>query len=145
MPAKDFIVLIPARLLKDETLSAEARMLRALIAAFADAKTGLSYVKPETLQKCLCWGRGKREKAQRELERAGWLRLRWSRAPRGRFRRRIYEVRDPAITVAQFERSGETEQLICYHSQGQVRSSIPTNLTDSNKNAETPSERSDLT
>jgi alkylation response protein AidB-like acyl-CoA dehydrogenase len=142
---KDFIVNLPARLLKDETLSGDARMLRALIASFADAKTGRSYVKPETLQENLRWGRRKREKAQRELERTGWLHLGWSRAPGGRFRRRIYEVRDPATTVAHFERSGETEQLISYYSQSKVKSSIPTILTEPKKKAETPFERSDLT
>jgi hypothetical protein len=41
MHKKDFFVRIPARLLKDQTLSGDARLLRAVIGAYADGKTGI--------------------------------------------------------------------------------------------------------
>ena len=127
--SRDFQVRIPARLLQNRTLSANARILRALIASYADGGSGITYVKPERLQEDLGWGRRKREQTQRELERAGWLRLTWSRALRGHFRRRVYELCDPELTVAHFERSGKTAQLISSHSQSQVKSSLPIILT----------------
>jgi len=138
-------VHIPARLLRDRSISADARILRSLIAAYADAKTGRTYVKGETLQLDLGWGRRRREKAQAELRRAGWLRLEWKRGAHRVFARRVYVICDPLSTVAQFERSGEPAQLISYHSQSQVKSSIPTNLTEAKNKIENSSERSDLT
>jgi hypothetical protein len=130
--ARDFNVLIPARFLKDDSLSSDARILRAVIGAYADGETGMSYVTGKKLQAILGWGRQRRENAQRELHQKGWLRLDWKRGERAKFARRIYALADPAHTVAQSERSGKPEQLISYHSQSQVRSSIPTNLTESN-------------
>jgi len=121
---KDFIVPVPARLLKDRSLSPDARQLRVQIGAYADGGTGRTYVTGETLQADLRWGRRRREKAQAELCRAGWLRLEWKRGSRAKFARRIYVACDPLATIAQFQRSGEPEQLISYHSQRQVRSLI---------------------
>jgi hypothetical protein len=88
------------------------------------------------LETCLGWGRRKRQRAQAELCRTGWLKLKWRRGLRGKFARRIYVIPISKTTVAHFERSGETEQLISYHSQSQVKSSIPTNLTESKPKSE---------
>jgi hypothetical protein len=143
MPAKDFIVHIPARFLKDSSISDDARILRVVLAAYADGKTGRTYVTGKTLQENLRWGRRKRERAQRELERTGWLRLEWKRGAQSIFARRIYVICDPHSTVAQFERSGETAQLISYHSQSKVKSSNTTNLTE--PNPRTSFEGSDVT
>jgi len=135
----DFNVRIPARFLKDPTISADAKLLRAVIGAYADGRTGKSYVGLKTLEELLGWGRRRRERAQADLAKAGWLRLEWKHGSRGRWFKRIYEVCEPR-TVARIERSGETAQLISSHSQSQVKSSIPTTLTnpdDKPKNAST--------
>ncbi len=129
-PAKqDFEVRIPARFLKNPKMSADAKVLRALIGAFADGHTGVSYVSLKRLEEVLRWGRRRRERAQAELAEAGWLRLKLRRGAHGRWAKRIYELCDPN-TVARFERSGETAQLIIHHSQSQVRSSMTTSLTE---------------
>jgi hypothetical protein len=52
-------------------------------------------VKPGTLEELLNWGRARREKAQRELVRSGWLALGWKRGKRARWARRIYILTDP--------------------------------------------------
>jgi hypothetical protein len=126
--------MIPARFLKDPTISADAKVLRAIIGAFADGKTGQSFVNPSTLDKTLSWGRGRREKAQKELCSRGWLCLGCKRGNHGVFARRTYRVCDPS-TTASFERSGENAQYIISHSQSQVKSSIPTSLTTPKKTA----------
>jgi hypothetical protein len=131
-PKKDFDVRIPARFLKDPAISCDAKVLRAEIGAFADGKTGVTFVQPKRLEEILGWGRGRRERAQSELAKAGWLRLKWRRSNHGRWARRIYELCQPT-TVARFERSGETAQLISHHSQSQVKSSIPTDLTETSR------------
>ncbi len=128
-PKQDFEVRIPAHFLKDPNISADAKALRAVIGAYADGRTGVSFVNPKTLEKLLGWGRRRREQAQAELAEAGWLRLNWKRGLRGRWFKRIYELCDPS-TVARFERCGETAQLISYHSQSQVRSSTTTSRTE---------------
>jgi hypothetical protein len=143
MMKRDFFVRIPARFLKDDLISADAKALRALIGAFADGKTGKSHVTGGKLQRTLHWGRRRRERAQGELVRMGWLRLNWKRGERGKYARRIYVLADPIRTVAQFGRSGESALLISDHSQSQVRSSIPTDFTNSETHPE--SFRSDLT
>lgn len=141
---KDFIVRIPARFLKDDSLSGDARLLRSLIAAYADGKTGHAYVSGKTLQAKLHWGRRRRENAQAELSRKGWLRLGWKRGAHAVFSRRTYTLCDPKVPVAQFEHSGKAEQLITDHSQSQVRSPITTSLTES-KIAKTSIRPSNLT
>jgi hypothetical protein len=113
---RDFIVRVPARFLKDPRISSEAKALRVVIGAFADRRTGQSYVTGATLEKTLGWGRRRREKAQKELVKSVWLKLGWKRGLHGRWARRIYQLCEPT-TVARFERSGETAQLISYHSQ----------------------------
>lgn len=128
---KDFIVRIPARFLKDASISSDAKALRTVIASYADGKTGWTYVTGRKLEQTLRWGRHRRERAQTELHKAGWLHLAWKRGTRGKFARRIYRLTDPRLTIVQFERSGKTDLLIIDHSQSQVKSSIPTDLTDS--------------
>jgi hypothetical protein len=88
--ARDFMVRIAARFLKDPAISADAKALRAVLGAYADGHTGATYVLPRTLEGVLGWGRRRREAAQRELVRAGWLRLGWKRGLRARWSRRIY-------------------------------------------------------
>lgn len=61
-----------------------------MLGAYADGRTGCSYVQPSTLQEILGWGRDRREAAQRELVRRGWLRLGWKRGARARWARRVY-------------------------------------------------------
>jgi hypothetical protein len=70
-----FMVRVAARFLKDPAISSDAKALRAVIGAYADGHTGASYVLPRTLERTLGWGRSRREAAQRELVRHGWLRL----------------------------------------------------------------------
>jgi len=124
---RDFIVRVPARFLKDPSISSDAKVLFAVIKSFADGKTGLTFVRPNKIDQILHWGRGRRERVQRELCANGWLRTGWKRG-RGRWARRTYQIVQPS-TVARFRRSGESEQLISYHSQSQVKSSITTSLS----------------
>jgi hypothetical protein len=129
LPKRDYEVRIPARFLKDPAISSDAKILLGVIKAFADGKTGFTFVRPKKLDGILHWGRGRREKAQRELCVRGWLRLGWKRGI-GRWSRRTYEVCQPG-TVACFKRSGESAQLISHHSQSQVKSPMTTSLTQS--------------
>ena len=86
----DFMVRLAARFLKDPAISADAKALRAVLGAYADGHTGASYVLPRTLEQILGWSRYRRERAQRELVRLGWLRLGWKRGLRARWARRVY-------------------------------------------------------
>jgi hypothetical protein len=86
----DFVVRVAARFLKDPAISSDAKALRAVLGAYADGRTGRTYVLPSTLEEVLGWGRRRREAAQRELVRRGWLRLGWKRGLRARWARRIY-------------------------------------------------------
>src|SRR5579872_7559158 len=86
----DFMVRLAARFLKDPAISSDAKVLRAVLGAYADGRTGCTYVQPSTLQEILGWGRDRREAAQRELVRRGWLRLGWKRGARARWARRVY-------------------------------------------------------
>jgi hypothetical protein len=94
-PRGEFMVRIAARFLKDPAISADAKALRAVLGAYADGSTGRSYVHPSTLETVLRWGRGRRETAQRELARGGWLRLERKRPAKGQFGRRIYVLLCP--------------------------------------------------
>ena len=89
-PRREFMVRISACFLKDPAISADAKALRALLGAYADGRTGRTYVHPSTIETVLNWGRGRREAAQRELARGGWLRLTRKRPAKGQFGRRIY-------------------------------------------------------
>lgn len=125
---RDFEVRILARFIQDSTVSSDAKVLFGVIKSFADGKTGITFVRPKRLDQILHWGRGRRERAQSELCVKGWLRVGWKRGL-GRWAMRTYQVCQPG-TVARFQRSGETAQLISYHSQSQVKSSITTSLTE---------------
>ncbi len=92
---RDFFVRVPARLLKNENISPEARLLWCTLGAFADGGTGRTHVGPETLKGLLGCGRTLREEAQRELCKAGWLRIEFERGDRGRWSRRIYILSTP--------------------------------------------------
>jgi hypothetical protein len=144
LPKREFEVRIPARFLKDPAISSDAKVLRAELGAFADGKTGVTFVQPKRLEKILGWGRGRRERAQSELAKAGWLRLSWRRSAHGRWARRVYELCRPN-TVARFERSGETAQLISHHSQSQVKSSETTILTRTGDRGNSTPSKNDLT
>jgi len=111
MHSADFIVRVPARLLKDPALSTDAKALRAVLGAYADGHTGRAYVRPENLGKTLGWGRDRRETAQRELVASGWLQLARRQPSRGRWGRRVYILVEPA-TIAGSDRCGEIPQYI---------------------------------
>ena len=91
----DFYVRLPARFLKDTAISAKAKLLRVILGAFADGQTGRAYVGGARIESLMQCGRAAREKAQRELCTAGWLRLEWQRAAHGRFARRVYVLAEP--------------------------------------------------
>lgn len=93
-----FQVRIPASFLKNPSISPRAKLLRAILAAYADARTGETYVKPATLGKLLRCSRGKREAAQRELVSLGWLKLKFLRGARGRWGRRIFVLTEPTAS-----------------------------------------------
>jgi hypothetical protein len=100
METRDFVVRIPARFLKDPTISSDAKALFAVVGAHADGRTGEAFVRPRTLEEILSWGRRRREQAQAELAKAGWLRLKWRRGSHGRWARRIYELNEPGHRCA---------------------------------------------
>jgi hypothetical protein len=130
-----FWVRVPSTLLKSENVSPDAQLLWTKIAAHADGHTGISYVGSAKLEKLMGCGRRKRQKAQSELVRKGWLKVYRKHAERGRWGSRIYQILLEGQTREQFEHCGETDPYISYHSQGQVRS-ITTRLTPSEKLAE---------
>jgi hypothetical protein len=116
--SKEFFARIPASLLKDAALSPTAKLLYALLAAHADGRTGVTYVGLRTLERLLGCGRAKRERAQRELVRAGWVHLAKKRCSLGRFGTRAFVVfLSRQSAVAPFQRSGENAQHIFSHSQ----------------------------
>jgi Helix-turn-helix domain len=115
---REFYCRVPASLAMDTSLSPRARLLYTVLAAYADARTGRAYLRLRKLDEHLGCGRNAREQAQRELVRAGWLRLERKPAARGRWGSRIFIVlasRAPA--TAQFHRSGGNEQFFTSHSQ----------------------------
>ena len=127
-----FWVRVPNTLLKSENVSPDAQLLWAKIAAHADGHTGMSYVSGSKLEKLMCCGRRRRQKAQSELVRKGWLKIYRKHAERGRWGSRIYQILIEGQTREQFKHRGESDPYISYHSQGQVRS-ITTRLTTSEK------------
>lgn len=60
--SRDFYVRTPARFLKDSGLSADAKLLRVLIGAFADGRNGRAYVTGRRLERLMGCGRGRRER-----------------------------------------------------------------------------------
>lgn len=106
-----FYVRISAEFLKDNRISADARLLYCVLAAYADSRTGISYVRPKTLQKTLRWGRRRREQAQGVLVERGYLKLGRKPCARGRWGTRTWSLPKQPATIARFERSGENAQL----------------------------------
>ncbi len=94
--AREFQVRIPARFLKDPEISPAAKLLRVLLAAFADAQTGRTYLSLRRIEQLMGCGRIARQKAQRELAAAGWIRLERKRLGRGRWGRRVFVLGEPA-------------------------------------------------
>ncbi len=93
--SREFYVRTPARFLKDPNISPEAKLLREVLGAFADGHSKRTHVRAVRIQRLMRCGRGKRERAQRELHKTGWLRLDWQRDKRGRWARRIYVLCEP--------------------------------------------------
>jgi hypothetical protein len=133
------VTRIPAVLLKQERISSNGRVLWCVLSAFADASTGTTYVSGKTVDKVLGWkGRGRRERAQRELVEAGWLQLKFRRGGRGRWARRFFVLLRPDLTTDNFHRSGQiqrhdqlpqaTQRMVFGFGQSQVRSSSNTDF-----------------
>lgn len=103
----EYVVRIPARLLKDNRLSPRARLLWATLAAFADGRTHQTYLSHKAIEKLLRCGRVKRQEAEAELTTADWLRIEQERNRTGRFARRIYTLQIRNLTAVQKVDSGE--------------------------------------
>ena len=95
MARREFRVLVPARFIKDPNISPQAKLLRVILGAFADGKTGRTYVGLRTVERLMGCGRDARRRAQRELVRAGWLRLERKPAARGRWGCRLFILCEP--------------------------------------------------
>lgn len=96
---KDYYARIPARFLKDPNVNPDAKLLRTLLAAYADERTSRTYVGPKTLDRLLRCGRKFRERLQRELIAAGWLRVERERLSGGYFGRRFYILCEPPMAL----------------------------------------------
>jgi hypothetical protein len=106
-PPREFRFAVPARLIKDPHLSPAAKLLRVILAAYADARTGRAHVALKTIERLMRCSRTRRERAQRELVAAGWLQLERERMGRGLLGRRIFLLCEPpALTTASFHHSG---------------------------------------
>jgi hypothetical protein len=97
-PKRDYYARLSARFLKDPLISPDAKLLRALLAAFADERTHRTFVSPRRLDTLLRCAHKYRERLQRELVAAGWLRLERERQHDGRLGRRIYVLCEPPLS-----------------------------------------------
>ena len=104
---QDFWIRVPARLAKDLSISPEARLLWVTLKAFADIRTGCTFVSPAHLDRLLRRHRQTRERAQRELVKAGWLRIKRIR-DKGRIKRVEYTLVEPSSTTAAKRSTGTT-------------------------------------
>jgi hypothetical protein len=114
---REFYCRVPASLAKEPTLSPRAKLLYLVLVAHADARTGRAYLRLRKLDEHLRCGRNAREQAQRELVRAGWLRLERKMSGGGRWGSRVFVIffsRQPASAL--FDRSGESEHFFSSHS-----------------------------
>jgi hypothetical protein len=98
-PRRDYYARLAARFLKDPLISPDAKLLRALLAAFADERTGRTYVSLRRIQLLMRCGRQRRSSAQNELVAAGWLKLIRERAYGGRLGRLTYLLCEPPISA----------------------------------------------
>jgi hypothetical protein len=137
----DFRVVIPARFLKDPTVSPTAKLMLATLRAYADVSTGVCFVRTETVERLLRCGRDRREAAQRELVRLGWLRLGWRRGYRGKWARRVFFVSDPPCP--DLAAAVKSRNLYQSPQSGQV-TSIPT-ISDYGLNSRKTSKRTGVT
>jgi len=96
-PRRDYYARLAARFLKDPLISPDAKLLRALLAAFADQRTGRTYVSLRRIQLLMRCGRKRRSCAQNELAAAGWLKLIRERAYGGRLGRLTYLLCEPPL------------------------------------------------
>jgi hypothetical protein len=119
MPStREYFCRIPASLVKDPKLAPEAKLLYLVLAAHADGRTGKTYLGLRTIERLMRCSRAKRERAQRTLVQAGWLRLERKRCGQGRWGKRVFVLSFLAPrTSARFHRSGEREPFIFDHSQ----------------------------
>ena len=118
MASREFYCRIPASLVKEPALAPEARLLYLVLAAHADGRTGKTYVGVGTIERLMGCSRAKRERAQRLLVQAGWLRLERKRCGRGRWGKRVFVISFLRLrTSACFHRSGKNEPFIFDHGQ----------------------------
>ncbi len=68
---KDYYARIAARFLKDPLISPDAKLLRTVLAAFADQRTGRTFVSLRRIERLMRCGRKRRSAAQNELVAAG--------------------------------------------------------------------------
>jgi hypothetical protein len=114
---REFYCRVPASLAKDLSLSPRAKLLYVVLAAHADAHTGRAYLWLRKLEQHLGCGRKTREEAQKELVRAGWLRLERKAAGNGRWGSRIFVVLfSRSAASGPFRRYGEDEHFFISHS-----------------------------
>jgi hypothetical protein len=92
---RDYYARLSARFLKDPLISPGAKLLRALLAAFADERTGRTFVSLRRLERLMRCGRKRRSAAQNELVAAGWLQLVRERAYGGRLGRLSFRLCEP--------------------------------------------------
>jgi len=109
---KVFWVKSPAHFLKDPEIPPKAKLLRLLIAAHADGKSGETFVSRHTLQRLMRCGREVRERAQKELVAAGWLHVKREKRHGGQWGRNLYVLTEPPYgsgsTSAGFTGTGRT-------------------------------------
>jgi hypothetical protein len=92
---RDYYARLAARFLKDPLISPDAKLLRALLAAFADERTGRTFVSLRRIEGLMRCGRKRRSAAQNELVAAGWLQLVRERAYGGRLGRLSFRLCEP--------------------------------------------------
>jgi hypothetical protein len=95
---RDYYARLAARFLKDPLISPDAKLLRALLAAFADQRTGRTFVSLRRIQLLMRCGRKRRSAAQNELAATGWLKLIRERAYGGRLGRLTYLLCEPPLS-----------------------------------------------
>ena len=121
-----FIVRIPARLLKDKTLRRDAKLLYCILSAYADARSGETYVSPSTIERQMHSKRAVRERAQRELVTRGLLQIKRERGAGGRLGRNNYKMLRPCQnTIAHNSSTGTNAQLTSAGKTGTLSTSVP--------------------
>ncbi len=83
---RDYIVHVPARLLKHNKLGRDAKLLWCLLGAYADGATQELDGIPDSLRSHFDRGRGVFERAHAQLRREGWLEVMFKRDAGGRLR-----------------------------------------------------------